>query len=185
MAKKENKSLDSYFQTENEHFNEYVFNLYLECRKGKLFDNKEIPLKLFTESLQLLFENHQMPILAIDKLKKKLSHACKTEAEKECLLKWLKKYLNDSEFDINLDYVNTLLNLEYDKYELTNGSEEPHSFGKLREEMKKIMLTEIKKIPECLEELEAKDRLNILSKFMPFVFPKIQSVHITEGESLW
>ena len=52
----------------------------------------------------------------------------------------------------------------------------------LRETLKAIMQKEIEKLPETLENLEPKERLNILCKLMPYVFPKVEAVHPTEGE---
>ena len=52
----------------------------------------------------------------------------------------------------------------------------------LRETLKNIMQKELEKIPETLEKLEPKDRLNIVCKLIPYVFPKVESVHSKEGE---
>jgi hypothetical protein len=52
----------------------------------------------------------------------------------------------------------------------------------LRETLKMIMNKEIQKLPENLETLEPKERLNILCKLMPFVLPKVESVTHTQGE---
>lgn len=52
----------------------------------------------------------------------------------------------------------------------------------LRETLKVVMQREIQKLPETLETLEPKERLNILCKLMPFVFPKVEAIHPTEGE---
>ncbi len=54
----------------------------------------------------------------------------------------------------------------------------------LRDTLKSILQKEIAKLPEHLETLEPKERLNILCKLMPFVFPKVEAVHPTEGEPL-
>jgi len=54
----------------------------------------------------------------------------------------------------------------------------------LRDKLKSIMQKEIEKLPETLEALEPKERINILCKLMPFVFPKVESVHPQEGEPL-
>jgi hypothetical protein len=54
----------------------------------------------------------------------------------------------------------------------------------LRETLKTIMQKEIEKLPETLEALEPKERLNVVCKLMPFVFPKVETVHSTEGEPL-
>jgi hypothetical protein len=52
----------------------------------------------------------------------------------------------------------------------------------LRESLKNIMQNEIEKLPETLEALEPKERINVVCKLMPFVFPKVQTVHSKEGE---
>ena len=54
----------------------------------------------------------------------------------------------------------------------------------LRETLKSIMQEEINKLPETLEALEPKERINVVCKLMPFVFPKVETVNFTEGEPL-
>ena len=54
----------------------------------------------------------------------------------------------------------------------------------LRETLKTIMQKEIEKLPETLEGLDPKERLNIVCKLMPYVFPKVETVHPKEGEPL-
>lgn len=54
----------------------------------------------------------------------------------------------------------------------------------LRETLKAVMQKEIQKLPETLETLEPKERLNILCRLMPFVFPKVEAIHPTEGEPM-
>lgn len=52
----------------------------------------------------------------------------------------------------------------------------------LRETLKTVMQKEMQKLPETLETLEPKERLNVLCKLMPYVFPKVETVHSKEGE---
>jgi len=52
----------------------------------------------------------------------------------------------------------------------------------LRDKLKAIMQKEIEKLPETLQELDPIQRLNILCKLMPFVFPKVEAIHPKEGE---
>jgi len=52
----------------------------------------------------------------------------------------------------------------------------------LRKTLKAMMQKEFEQLPETLKGLEPKDRLNILCKLMPFVFPKVEAVHPTDGE---
>lgn len=54
----------------------------------------------------------------------------------------------------------------------------------LRETLKAVMQKEIDKLPETLESLEPKERVSLLCKFMPFVFPKVEAISAKEGEPL-
>ena len=54
----------------------------------------------------------------------------------------------------------------------------------LRSILKSIMQSEVEKLPETLSQLEAKDRINIVCKLMPFVFPKVETISPLEGEPL-
>ena len=54
----------------------------------------------------------------------------------------------------------------------------------LRVMLKCIMQKEIERLPATLETLEPKERINILCKLMPFVFPKVEAVHPKEGEPM-
>ena len=52
----------------------------------------------------------------------------------------------------------------------------------LREALKGIMQQEIEQLPETLKTLEPKERINVICKLMPFVFPKVESVSSSQGE---
>jgi hypothetical protein len=54
----------------------------------------------------------------------------------------------------------------------------------MRERLKAMVQNEIEKLPERLEALEPKDRVQVLFKLMPYVFPKVETVHFKEGESI-
>ena len=54
----------------------------------------------------------------------------------------------------------------------------------LRETLKEIMQKEIEKLPKTLESLDPKERLNVVCKLMPYVFPRVETVHPTEGEPI-
>lgn len=54
----------------------------------------------------------------------------------------------------------------------------------LRNTLKEMMQKELEQLPEILKELEPKERLNILCKMLPFVFPRVEAIHHTDGEPL-
>jgi hypothetical protein len=65
---------------------------------------------------------------------------------------------------------------------MKNKNKEQILTTELRETLKTIMQKEIEKLPETLEQLELKERVNVICKLMPFVFPKVNTVSSTEGE---
>jgi len=52
----------------------------------------------------------------------------------------------------------------------------------LRDKLKSIMQKEIENLPKQLEAMESKERLNYVIKLMPFVFPKVNTIHSASGE---
>lgn len=52
----------------------------------------------------------------------------------------------------------------------------------LRETLKSIMQKEIEALPETLKALEPKERMNVICKLMPYVFPKVETVTPNQGE---
>lgn len=61
-------------------------------------------------------------------------------------------------------------------------TEEKILTNNLRDNLKSIMQKEIEKLPETLEALDPKERLNIVCRLMPYVFPKVETVHPKNGE---
>jgi hypothetical protein len=61
-------------------------------------------------------------------------------------------------------------------------TQNPILTNSLRDGLKEVMQAEIQKLPELLEKLPPSERLNVLCKLMPFVFPKVEAVNSSEGE---
>lgn len=54
----------------------------------------------------------------------------------------------------------------------------------LRNELKQALQKELNNLPDILEQLEPKERLNMVCKLMPYVFPKVHSTYMNDGEPL-
>jgi len=52
----------------------------------------------------------------------------------------------------------------------------------LRNVLKEVIAKELTIIPETLEKLEPKDRLEMVLKLIPYVLPKVEAVSPTDGE---
>jgi hypothetical protein len=67
----------------------------------------------------------------------------------------------------------------------TGGREQgtPNKLTKeLRSILKNILAKEMETIPDNLEKLEPKDRLEMTIKLIPYVLPKIETVSMDKGE---
>lgn len=53
----------------------------------------------------------------------------------------------------------------------------------LRSVLKNCMHNEFEKLPELLEELNPKERLELLVKLLPYALPKNKEVFVSYGES--
>ncbi len=52
----------------------------------------------------------------------------------------------------------------------------------LRNGLKELFQKELLKLPEYLNEMPPKEKLDYLIKLMPFVLPKVESVNYDKGE---
>jgi len=55
----------------------------------------------------------------------------------------------------------------------------------LRTVLKNVIHKELEDIPGHLAKLDAKDRLEVIIKLLPFALPKVDGVHYAEGEGAW
>ena len=54
--------------------------------------------------------------------------------------------------------------------------------NELRESLKQVIDSELLSLSERLEDLEPKDRVELLIKLLPYIIPKVQTVSHTENE---
>jgi len=54
--------------------------------------------------------------------------------------------------------------------------------SELRSVLKEIFFTELEGLPGLLQQLEPKERITLLTAFLPYVLPKVQPVSHSTGE---
>ena len=54
----------------------------------------------------------------------------------------------------------------------------------LRESLKELMQREIDNLPALLDQMEPKERINVICRLMPFVFPKLEAINLKDGEAV-
>ncbi|MDD4439935.1 MAG: hypothetical protein PHS04_18165 [Tissierellia bacterium] len=54
----------------------------------------------------------------------------------------------------------------------------------LRESLKELMQREIDNLPALLDQMEPKERINVICRLIPFVFPKLEAINANDGEPI-
>ena len=56
--------------------------------------------------------------------------------------------------------------------------------SELRTVLKSIIAYELNAIPETLESLEPKERLQVVIKLLPYILPQVKTINSKEGEPI-
>lgn len=183
MKKKEIEVLESYFQTENEHWNRYAFDVLCEVLQKGQFDNPEIPLELFSKSIDIFSEQYETPLGAVQTFFIELNKKGLSNSQNLFVCKWVLKYLKYSEFekgditDIQELFESQVENLKNQKPEYNKPL-----VGNIRDTLKELIQNELEQMSETLRELEPIQRLNIICKIIPYVLPRVEAINSEKGE---
>jgi len=185
MKAKEIESLESYFKTESEHWNGYALEMLCEVLQQGNFENPETPLQLFDKAVNILSEQHETPLKAVQEFAILTDKADLNPTQKLFVNEWVYKYLKHTEYkEIDTTEIKDLLKSYITKLKVEKPKVEYNKplTGDIRETLKEMMQKELKKLPDTLKELDPVQRLNILCKLIPYVLPKVESVTHKLGE---
>lgn len=186
MNTKEVQTLESYFNTENEHWNDFAFKILCEVIQKANFTNPETPLQTFRKAVDIFTEHLETPLKAIQIFEIETNKRKLDTNQKLFLFEWVLKYVKYTEFKKTGKYdVTNLLKSQIErlKAELNKLPEYNKPLvGDIRDTLKDLIREELEQLPETLKELDPVQRLNILCKLMPYVLPKTESIKHTLGE---
>ena len=188
MNTKEVQALESYFKTENEHWNGYALKTIRKALEKQLFSDFNKLMQLYELSINIASESHrEKPFEGLQLIISEYSKNELTTEQKVYLLEGVFEYLDFTEFDgWYSNEIQDLMKSQITVYnnELKNKLPEYNKplTGNIRDTLKEMMQKELEQLPETLKELDAVQRLNILCKLMPYVLPKTESVKHTLGE---
>ena len=185
MKTNEIQSLESYFKTENEHWNGYAFEMLCEVLKHGNFENPETPLQLFDKSVNIFSEQHETPLKAVLQLASESDKQKLNTVQRLFVYEWVYKYLRVTEYEeIDLTEIQDLLKSQIDRLKNDKPQVEYSKplTGNIRDTLKDLMQKELAQLPNTLNELDPAVRLNILCKLIPYVLPKVESVTHKMGE---
>jgi len=184
MATKKKSGIDRHYQTDNEHWNRYVFDMLTDALGNGLFDDPERPLILYNKAVDTLEAGHQTPFQAVQTLENDLRAHGLSPEQTLFIFGWVCKFVNNTEFEnIDLSQTRKLLEKRRDALKKELQPEAPLTFD-IRERLKALMEKELAELPKTLETLEPAQRLNIVCKLIPYVLPKVEAVSCTTGEPL-
>ena len=99
MNTKEVQALESYFKTENEHWNGYAFEMICEVLQKGNFENPETPLKLFSQSIDIFTEHFETALKAVQLFEAETDKQKIDTVQKLFVFEWVLKYVKYSEFE--------------------------------------------------------------------------------------
>jgi len=187
MKTKEIEALESYFKTENEHWNGYAFEMICNVLEQGNFENPETPLLLFSKAIDIFTEQYETPLQAVHNFGKETDKHNLSLNQKLFVFENVLDYVKYSEFEkADTDEIKDLLksHTERIKSEIKNQKPEYNKplVNNIRDTLKDLMQKELEQLPETLKDLEPVQRLNVLCKLIPYVLPKVEAVHSEKGE---
>lgn len=187
MTKKQIQALEGYFKTDNEHWNGYAFEMLCTVLKQGNFENPEIPLQLFSKAVEILIDESDTPLKALQGFGDEVEKKELNPEQKHFVYEKVYDYIRWTDFDdVDTDEVKELLKSQTErlKDEVNNPVQnyDKPLVGDIRSTLKELMQQELEQLPETLKELEPVQRLNVLCKLIPYVLPKVEAVHSEKGE---
>ena len=168
MNTKEVQALESYFKTENEHWNGYALKTIRKALEKQLFTDFNKLMQLYEFSINIASESHrEKPFEGLQLIISEYDKNKLTTEQKVYLLEGVFEYLDHTDFD---DWysseIQDLMKSQIAVYnnELKNKLPEYNKplTGNIRDTLKDLMQKELEQLPETLKELDPVQRLNLL-----------------------
>ncbi len=189
MKKQNALDIEKYLNSGCEYDNEQFLEVWLDAIKTGIFTDDKAALSAFVDTRNALFDVANQPARVLPVFEE--NTAGMSGPEKLFLAQKLFYYFkntvfNKSENDKTDNYLTGIskpLGALIKRLERETGENKNDlKTIDLRAMLKDVFKQEIERLPEYLKGLEAKERLNILCKMMPYILPKVESVHFNEGE---
>ncbi|MFN8302602.1 MAG: hypothetical protein U0U46_08925 [Saprospiraceae bacterium] len=181
--------VDQYLNFGSDHDNGHAWAVWLEAIKTGVFSDPATPLKMFVELRNGLMKVAEHPAKVIPLFGQYTGGM--NDAEKLFIARHLLQYFQHTVFtdaesgepEAYLTGITKPLKAFVEKLGRETGqTKDDLKTTDLRQMLKDVFRREMERLPEYLQSLETKERLNILCKMMPYVLPKVEAVHATEGE---
>jgi len=189
MKKKDTPDVEQYLNFGSENENKHALEVWLEAIKSGTFSDPATPLKVFVELRNALLRVSDQPAKVIPVFEQHTNGM--KGSEKLFVARHLHYYFEQTVFskgendeaETYLTGISKPLDALLTRLDREAGiTDDDPKTDDLRRMLKDIFRAEMKRLPEYLQSLEPKERLNFLCKMLPFALPRIESVHFEEGE---
>lgn len=176
------EALESYYKTENDHWNAFAFDTVKEVLRSGLFEDPELPLQIIDSATNIFIEQAETPLAAFHSFTAEMEKVKLSASQKLLIVKFLFDYLDITEYKgVDLFPIKSFLKGLKGQLTIETKSLKPLTQD-IRETLKEMVQNELATMQETIKGLDPAQRLNILCKLIPFVLPKVESIHHREGE---
>lgn len=175
-------AIEKYYQTDNEWHNSHIVDLIADAiKEGFTKEELEPTILVYNETLNLFEANPKSPLVVIDKLNEAFQKLGFDEHKQYFCMYRAYRCLRGSTYNEekidpeDQEQFETVFKAYIDQLQ-ANPDPVSSSSKPIAQTLKAIATDELSKLPELLNSLEAKDRVNFLMKILPYAAPKIDSV---------
>jgi hypothetical protein len=182
MKTKSKKPLQDLLKTENEHWNEFAYQLHCKATEKGLFADAIQPLQLVDAGTTILAKQAENPAKGVELLLSEMANAVLTIPQQLFIYNGVNEYLTITEFEGQvLTQAKDLLLSHCKRLRKENEPVKP-LVKNIREMLKAQVQKELEQLPETLKDMEPDKRLSIVCKLIPFVLPKVEAINAERGE---
>lgn len=183
------QDVEQHLNIGSQHDREQALSVWLDAIETGVFADAATPLRVFIELRNAFLKVSGKPAKVLPIFEQHTNGM--NDTEKLFIARKVLFYFEQTVFDEGeTDEPNTTLTgiteplAAYIKRLKREGREARNDVktGDLRQTLKDIFRQEMERLPEYLQSLEPKDRVNALCKMIPYALPKVEAVHFTEGE---
>lgn len=181
--KAQNKgTLESHLKTKNEHWNQFAYRLHCKAVESGLFADAAQPLQWVDRGIEVLMEHDKIPTKGVGLLLAEITKEELTTSQQLFVYREIIGYLDITEFE-GKQVIQAIDLLQSHINRLSKEIEPVKPLVKdIRETLKQHIQKELEQLPDTLKDLEPEKRLNIICKLVPFILPRVDSIHPENGE---
>ncbi len=174
MSNNKITAIEQLLKSNNDWYDKHVFSVYCKMIDKEYYKDAGKALSVYVKFLSAFLNNLEQPITAMEEAEKIVKAEKYNNSQMLLMYEKANSYISSSEFDYNTKDLTSLLEIHTNKlleqYFEENPSTPDREF--IGTTIRKYVFKELEKLPETLDQLEPKERINALSKLLPYVVSK-------------